>query len=583
MHKHRLQLIDSNGENYQLNKTRSFIGSNTACDICFDDNSVANFHAMIFINEQNQYFIMDLKSKNAIKVNGVSIDTHQLQHDDLISIGAIKCHASFETTLSLNLESSEPTQLVSNQSVQFIENTLDANFSFEDKIINWSQLVNVHSVDLSEYHDTGLNLSLNHTVADFKQSSQFLGFEITLFCGDLVIQKEYFKSKQKTYYAKNDLSFDFLGDQPLLCVGENVEYIVPTEFLATVVENNKSLPIDSPFLKLNQNLFLQRGSITIVITYGYFNQSYLPQTFFDKDVEFYKQTTKVFATLFLPLLLLIFFKPELKEEEKEIAVIYKKISTENVEPQMQESEKVAAIDKGTGQPSPDQSKTAAQEIKVAKSADRSPASTQPVENIATPTPEAPKKTFQFNGLAKLNQMVADSPKLAAVSNDISQLTNSSASNVLNKGNINALDSVSSGVDNLGSSDYSGTLKGKGGLSSKKGFDTSYIEAKTVVLGSMDPELLRKILREYIPQFRHCYQKELLTNDQIKGILDLNFRILGNGKVSNIDILAKDAKFSKGGSDCMAGVLNLIDFPKPQGGGVVDIRQPLNFVSERQRI
>ena len=31
------------------------------------------------------------------------------------------------------------------------------------------------------------------------------------------------------------------------------------------------------------------------------------------------------------------------------------------------------------------------------------------------------------------------------------------------------------------------------------------------------------------------------------------------------------------------LLGLIDFPKPKGGGVVDVRQPLNFFAETEKI
>jgi len=99
---------------------------------------------------------------------------------------------------------------------------------------------------------------------------------------------------------------------------------------------------------------------------------------------------------------------------------------------------------------------------------------------------------------------------------------------------------------------------------------------------MDPELLRKILQRYLPQFRHCYQEELATNSEdIKGIVDLNFTILGSGKVSEIDIKAKDKRFSRGGINCMGKVLSIIDFPKPKGGGRVAVKQPLSFFSEQE--
>jgi pSer/pThr/pTyr-binding forkhead associated (FHA) protein len=581
MKRYSLSLFDNNGNFYDVSHSRFFIGSNAECNLVFVDPSVANFHAMIFSNEDGQFFIMDLKSKNPLSVNGVKINLHLLQQDDVILIGNIRLYASLLRDQRSPQLNNDNIQVIAQENISFVENNLSVGFKFEDHVVDWKKLIKADHGFEHDYKEVGLNLDPNYTIADFAQKSQFLGFEVTLFCGEMILSKHYYQSKNKSYKAKKDLGLDLLGEHVLLSINGEVQYFIPENFSATTVQEGELVHLGQNILKNNQSLILQNGVITIIISFGYFNRTHLPQTFFEKDIVFYKQTSKVFAGLFLPLLLLIFFKPEVKEEPKEIAVIYKKINIESLETQLRESEKVTEQSKADGLESPDQSKKQSKEVKVAKSAERTPASATPQES--TTTPEMTKKTFNFNGLAKLNQMVANSPKLAALNNDNSALTGDSANNILNKGNLNALDSTSTGVDRLGTSDISGTLKGKGGLSSKKGFDTSYMEAKTVVLGSIDPELLRKILRQYIPQFRHCYQKELLGNDRIKGILELNFRITGSGKVSNIDVMAKDAQFSKHGSDCMAGVLNLIEFPKPQGGGVVDIRQPLNFVSEKQRI
>ena len=138
-----------------------------------------------------------------------------------------------------------------------------------------------------------------------------------------------------------------------------------------------------------------------------------------------------------------------------------------------------------------------------------------------------------------------------------------------------------GKDAVGNYDHSTTTKG---LVNKKGIDTAFVQADTVILGSIDPEILRKILGEYLAQFKFCYQQELQEqSEKIKGIVDLNFRIEGDGKVSKVNIKSAQTKFSDRGISCMSNILRMIDFPKPKGGGVVDVRQPLNFLAETEKI
>jgi hypothetical protein len=138
-----------------------------------------------------------------------------------------------------------------------------------------------------------------------------------------------------------------------------------------------------------------------------------------------------------------------------------------------------------------------------------------------------------------------------------------------------------GKDSVGNYDRSTSTKG---LANKKGFDTAFVEADTVILGSIDPEVLRRILQEYLPQFKFCYQQELQENsEKIKGIIDLNFRIEGDGKVSTAHVKSTQTKFSQKGIGCMVNILHMINFPKPKGGGLVDVRQPLNFSSESTKM
>ena len=97
-----------------------------------------------------------------------------------------------------------------------------------------------------------------------------------------------------------------------------------------------------------------------------------------------------------------------------------------------------------------------------------------------------------------------------------------------------------------------------------------IEA-AVVSGGIDAELLSKMLRELIPQFQHCYQRELVRNKNLEGVVDLYFRITPKGRAVDVRVKGKQFSFSSNGDACMKKIFNLVKLPRPPGGGVVDVK------------
>lgn len=126
----------------------------------------------------------------------------------------------------------------------------------------------------------------------------------------------------------------------------------------------------------------------------------------------------------------------------------------------------------------------------------------------------------------------------------------------------------------------GESKGAEGLSAKRAIYTAGIPGETVVLGSMDPDTIRRILLEHLPQFRYCYQRELeKSGADTAGVVKLNFTIGASGHVSQAGVdgsssLPTDVK------KCVVGVLRGINFPEPLGGGVVEVKQPMNFYPKK---
>jgi hypothetical protein len=138
--------------------------------------------------------------------------------------------------------------------------------------------------------------------------------------------------------------------------------------------------------------------------------------------------------------------------------------------------------------------------------------------------------------------------------------------------------VSNNIGNIGG-DFKGKLdnsKGVEGLVSKKSIYTAGLPFKTVILGGLDPDVIRQILVDNIPRFRYCYQNALDKSKAVfNGIVRLNFIIGASGHVSKagVDSISSLPRDVKG---CVVKVLKRIRFPAPRGGGVVEVNQPMNF-------
>lgn len=124
----------------------------------------------------------------------------------------------------------------------------------------------------------------------------------------------------------------------------------------------------------------------------------------------------------------------------------------------------------------------------------------------------------------------------------------------------------------------GTSKGAEGLARKGQVVIAGIPDETVVLGSLDPNVIRQILLDNLSRFRYCYQSELDGNDrpkEISGVISLNFNIGPQGRVQNTRVAGQNSLPGQVRS-CVAGVLAGIQFPEPRGGGLVEVKQPMNF-------
>lgn len=78
------------GKSFSFKDFPVVIGRQEGCAVIFSDNSVSRCHARLE-REGSRYFLIDLKSTNGTRINGVKINKKMLQPGDTIALGTTVC------------------------------------------------------------------------------------------------------------------------------------------------------------------------------------------------------------------------------------------------------------------------------------------------------------------------------------------------------------------------------------------------------------------------------------------------------------------------------------------------------------
>ena len=101
------------------------------------------------------------------------------------------------------------------------------------------------------------------------------------------------------------------------------------------------------------------------------------------------------------------------------------------------------------------------------------------------------------------------------------------------------------------------------------------QPKPVILGSIDPEIIRSIVREHADSIRYCYEKELARTPGIFGKIVMKWVIKADGTVESATT-AESQMNNQGVESCLATRILRWEFPKPKGGGIVIVNYPFVF-------
>ncbi len=92
------------------------------------------------------------------------------------------------------------------------------------------------------------------------------------------------------------------------------------------------------------------------------------------------------------------------------------------------------------------------------------------------------------------------------------------------------------------------------------------------VGDLDKAIIRRYVKRALPQVKACYEKALATQPDLAGTVSTQFFIASNGVVASANAAGVDGEVAA----CVAAVIKGIEFPKPKGGGGVQVNYPFSF-------
>lgn len=125
---------------------------------------------------------------------------------------------------------------------------------------------------------------------------------------------------------------------------------------------------------------------------------------------------------------------------------------------------------------------------------------------------------------------------------------------------------------------SGYGQGAGGLRGRRASVPTIRTGTSEVRGSLSRELIRRYIRRHLNQVRSCYEQRLASSPDLAGRVAVRFTIGATGQVSRSDV-ASSTLGNPQTEQCVAGVVRQIQFPAPEGGGVVQVTYPFTFQND----
>jgi hypothetical protein len=124
----------------------------------------------------------------------------------------------------------------------------------------------------------------------------------------------------------------------------------------------------------------------------------------------------------------------------------------------------------------------------------------------------------------------------------------------------------------GGGNGSGYGRGAGGLGGRRAKAPDVIPGQANVRGSLDKEIIRRIIRRHINEVKYCYEQELTKKPDLGGRIMVQFTIAASGQVI-ASVLQNSTMSNARVENCTVQAVRRWEFPKPLGGGIVIVSYP----------
>ena len=136
-----------------------------------------------------------------------------------------------------------------------------------------------------------------------------------------------------------------------------------------------------------------------------------------------------------------------------------------------------------------------------------------------------------------------------------------------------------GVGNVGTRGKGGGTGGYGRGASRLGKRRSkvpkVIPLKPTVVGALDMETIRRVIRRHRNEYVYCYEKELNQKRDLAGKIKVQFTIDGRGTVIAA-MISETTMNNSTVENCLLRKVKRWKFPQPKGGGLVNVNYPFLF-------